>query len=224
MINKINVSEEKELYDSMFEEEWKETVCIIDDYFVSSKLCTDGKSEWFSYSATVDLVKRIGTYVFIAESLVVNKEDDEPEIEVYADEDTAFIGPCIRKYSCEMELFKKMMKDLAVALFIYAIYKAVEIGDEFTGYHIACIADLLADISNCKDYSGSDILSEEFETALSLCDLPLDESFKIFQYRNYTAELEQHPELLISPNGWKEWKAGLSERFKIENIPKVELQ
>ena len=216
MIDRISESEEREIYESRFEDDYEVYQCEIDGYFTATSVYRDEMPKWLSFTALNSLIKQLIILSFIAEKMVYGEKADEGKIEVYSDNDPLFSGPCLRRYVSKGELAKKIAKDLSLAVYTYAIEKAVESGDRFSGYLITGIAVHVSGIKPCTDYAGSDKLWNAFLKAAKKSSLTEEEFYAELTKRRYIYEINQNPELMLDPEDWITWKEEIEARYRVE--------
>ncbi len=218
MIKKISESKEKSLYAARFMDGCKDQQKVIDELFDPKMLCTDGVSSFLSYT----LLTKITMYLIYMFCIVKKAEStlvaNGPDIEVYADNDAAFSGQCLRKYCCEQELINLVMKDIVMVIIIYAIEKALEINDKFCGMQIAAVSAKITGIIDYTDAFHFDRISKSFLKATHKCQQSEQEMLQTFTQRNYEDEIELDQSLPTSLEEWEVWKEAMFESINVQFI------
>ena len=215
MAKKITESNEKRMYAARFMKGWHDQKKKLDALFAPPLLRTDGTSKFLSYTLLTQIIKRLLYMICIAEKAERSLVPNGPAIEVYADNDPAFSGQCLRKYSCEQELANLVIKGVALTLIVYAIEKALEINDKFCGMQIAAVAVSFTDILNYKDAFHSDRISKNFLRVSQKCEQSEQETLNTLIQRGYQKEVEQDESLLSTLEEWEAWKEYTLESVEV---------
>ena len=218
MVKRISETQEKSMYFSWFMDGWHDQQKKIDGLFEPSMLCTDGTSNFLSYTLLTQIIMRLLYMICVVERAESSLVANGPAIEVYPDDDPAFSGQCLRKYCCQQELNNCVMKGVVMVSIVYTVLKALEINDKFCGMQIAAVAVKFTNIINYKDAFHSDRISKGFVTASHKCQQSEQEVLNTIIQRKYRDEIEADYSIPSTLKEWEVWKEEMLDSIEVRFI------